>query len=150
MKKYLFLFFFLFTAVSLFSVSSAWADSRCGGKPGIQFWQDVRKGSPSHIVCNGSHPTSIIAIPDLSKHVNNLSFGANWNDRISSYETFNFPSTKGIRLYERANYALNQKTPPGFYITTYGNQYIPNVGIYWASLPDGMNDRISSLKMVSK
>lgn len=150
MKKNFSVFLLSLVVVSLFSVSSAWADSRCGGRPGIQVWQDDKKGGPSFTACKGSHPTSTIAYPNLSNVTTNLSFGANWNDRITSYETFNFPSNKGIRLYDRDNYQLNQTTPPGHYITTMGNQYIPNVNVYWASsIPGGMNDIISSFKLVS-
>ncbi len=59
-------------------------DWRCMYGPGMQVWQDAYKGGPSMILC-GFHAR----YNNISGRQDGLDYGANWNDRISSYEVFN-------------------------------------------------------------
>ena len=67
------------------------ADHRCFFGTGIQVWQDANKGGPTAIFC-GTHfgrYSSTNYWDNLSYNADQLSNGANWNDRISSFEIFN-------------------------------------------------------------
>lgn len=108
---------------------SASGDYRCFYGPGMQIWQDINKGGPSMILC-GNHGYW----DNLTDQVENLS-GANWNDRISSFEIFNTSAGRtphNWRLCTDANEG-------GICSATYQTSvYVSNVG-------STLNDRISSI-----
>jgi hypothetical protein len=87
---------------------SALADSRCGGGKGITVWQDANESGPSATWCANSNGQ--LNIPDLSAKTDNLSFGANWNNRISSWQTFNMTSGLISCLVQLTNYNYSDPT----------------------------------------
>ena len=109
------------------------ADSRCGGGKGITVWQDANQGGPSATWCANSN--GILDIPDLSQKTDNLLAGANWNDRISSWQTFNMTSSLISCLVQNVNYTYSDPTRNSR-IT--GNNTLSYVG-------DSANDQASSI-----
>jgi len=97
---------FLLAALSLVLATmiapvTAMADSRCNGGTGIQIWQDANLGGATTKFCANSN--SVIAVSPLSNETGGLFFFANWDNRISSYQTFN--NTSGWTcLYKNNNY----------------------------------------------
>lgn len=133
--------------VALFVVAQpAQADTRCNGNPGVQVWQDANKGGPSAIFCS---TLGNIYQADLSKNTAGLSWGANWNDRISSAQTFNFSTIKSLRFwpdkdFQDLGYGSDRT------VTMTGNTYVSCFCNYWGShYINGFNDRISSFRTVS-
>lgn len=122
-------------------------DPRCNGQRGVQVWENPNKGGGTTIFCGGIGVS--IRQPDLSTVTTGLGFLANWNNRISSYQTFNMSSTVGIRLYDYQDYVLNFTNPDRYYVTTMGNGYVSDLKAYWGSeIPLGMDDKTSSLKSI--
>jgi hypothetical protein len=117
-------------------VPSVFADSRCGGSAGVQVWQDGNNSGSSAVWCTSS---GSLSIPILGNKTDNLYLGANWNDRISSFQTFNQTSSGRLCLVQDNNYyyydATRNATAQGNYTSTY-------VG-------GGPNDQASSLLMRS-
>jgi hypothetical protein len=74
------------------------ADTRCSGGPGVQVYEDINFGGRSWIVCYYTFP-----IADFTSHTENLSGWDTWNDRISSYQTFNF-SNRQVTFWWDQNY----------------------------------------------
>jgi hypothetical protein len=113
---------------------AAFADSRCNGGRGLTVWQDGNQGGPSATWCANSNGVADIA--DLSTKTDNLFFGANWNDRISSWQTFNMTSTLITCLVQNTNYTYSDATRNSR-IT--GNNTITYVG-------NAANDQASSVR----
>ncbi|MES2210042.1 MAG: hypothetical protein V4515_07635 [Chloroflexota bacterium] len=90
------------------------ADSRCSGNPGFQVWENPNKGGGSAYGCGVGWYRS-----EFWNWYDNLFFGASWDDRISSYETFNFTG-HAVRFY-------NNGYKGGATLTTTGNEYISNL-----------------------
>jgi hypothetical protein len=108
------------------------ADSRCGGTPGIQTWENTGLSGRTVIWCTDDHRQ--IRVSDLTTHHENLFPFESWNDRISSVQTFNFPAGFAGCLYENVNYNPNG----GDMLKVIGNQTKTTIGT--------MNDRASSIK----
>ena len=124
------------------------ADARCSGWPGVQVWQDSNKGGPSMTLCMTSSKR-YIKVPKLSDRTDNLSFFANWDNRISSLETFNFGGHT-VRLYPEENYSDVGSSKR--YVTVSGIEYIPYIGVYWqGQMTDGhsFNDQASSIQTLN-
>lgn len=133
------------SALLLLAVSAVpvLADGRCSGRPGVQVWQDANKGGPSFVACWPSTGTGGIFYPRLSSVTYGLSFGANWNDRITSYETFNFTG-HSMTFYVDNSYS--SASYGGRVVTTSGNGYVSNLGNLYSTQPSGYSDVISSFK----
>lgn len=141
------LIFTILSAVLLLGVVAApasAADSRCGGKPGLQAWQDRNKNGPSVIFCS---VVGSIYVANLSNVTTNLQFFANWNDRISSVETFNFNSNfNRVTLWPDRDFKDNSEGPDHTIVIT-GNTSVHDLGAYWTSqYQGGFNDRVSSIR----
>ena len=119
----------------LVSTGVAFADSRCGGGKGIQVWQDANENGPSAQWCANSN--GVLDISDLSTKTDNLNFGANWNNRISSWQTFNMTSTLISCLVQLTNYQYSDATRNSR-IT--GNNTLDYVG-------NAANDQASSVRL---
>lgn len=131
-------------ALALAIVAPASADSRCNGRPGIQFWEHTSKGGASIQWCWPAIGTGGIFISNMGSYSNNLNFGATWNDRASSYETFNFTG-HSLRLYADASYS--SASVGGRVVDQSGNGYVSNMGNLWSSaLSNGFNDLVTSFK----
>jgi len=100
--------------------------------PGMQVWQDINKGGPSMIFCGNFGEWD-----NLSNEVASLDFGANWNDRISSWETFN-TGVGGPHAWKLCIGTNGGSTCTGYYTTSV---YVSNVGTTF-------NDKISSIEDV--
>ena len=112
------------------------ADHRCFFGTGIQVWQDASKGGPTAIFC-GTHfgrYNSNNYWDNLGKNADQLSYGANWNDRISSFEIFN-TGDGGTHYIKFCTDTSGQGTCSGYYTTSL---YVSYVG-------STLNDRISSI-----
>lgn len=109
--------------------TAVFADSRCNGSPGYDVWQDTNKGGPSARTCGTSSSTWR---PNYSDWTANLFFFANWNDRVSSVESFNFTNHKVV-FYRDPNYVY------GLLVLT-TSEYINDMNDWYA------NDRVSSSK----
>jgi hypothetical protein len=96
----------------------------------MQVWQNTNKGGPSMIFC-GNHGSW----NNLSNEVAGLDWGANWNDRISSFETFN-TSAAGPHAWRLCTNTSNSGTCTTWYTTSV---YVSNVG-------STFNDKISSIR----
>lgn len=103
------------------------ADSRCSGGYGMQGWQDSGQSGVSFIRCSSGGD-----IGTLTSVNDNLVIG-DWNDRISSWQTFN-AGTKKTCLFENAGYGYSNATHNSR-IT--GNNTISSMG--------AANDRPSSI-----
>lgn len=69
------------------------ADSRCSGYPGVQVWENPNKGGGNAFGCGvGWYRATFWTWTE------GLFWGATWDDRISSFETFNFTGHT-IRFY---------------------------------------------------
>jgi hypothetical protein len=79
-----------------------------------------------------------IRVSDLSTHQENLFFWENWTNRISSGQTFNFPSGFAVCLYDHTNY-----NPSGGDRVQWTNNFND-----WelTGSTASMNDRASSIK----
>jgi hypothetical protein len=73
-------------AVQLAASSGDW---RCFFGPGIQVWEDANKGGRSWIICG------LRNLDNLQDYAENLT-NDRWNDRITSYETFNSSAGIGV------------------------------------------------------
>lgn len=80
--------------------STALADTRCNGSPGYDVWQDTNKNGPSARTCGTS---SASWRPKYSDWTTNLFFFANWDNRVSSVQTFNF-TAHHVVFYRDNNY----------------------------------------------
>jgi hypothetical protein len=109
-------------------LTSSSGDWRCFYGPGIQVWEDVNKGGRTMILCGTRAYWS-----NLTNKREQLGL-SNWNDRVSSFETFNTSVgiTNAFRLCTDANNA-------GTCWLVVGSTYVANVGSTY-------NDRISSIK----
>ena len=113
--------------------------TKCGGTKGVDIWQDGNAGGPTMRLC-----WTFGGYANLSNQTTNLNWGANWNDRISSYQTFN-NAGHSFRFYADANFVST--SVGGRVVTTTGNQYVPFIGVYWEQqIPNGFNDRVTSIK----
>lgn len=90
------------------------ADSRCGGYPGVQVWENANKGGGTAYGCGVGWYRS-----EFWNWHDGLFWWASWDDRISSYESFNFTG-HAIRFY-------NNGYKGGATLTTTKNEYIPNL-----------------------
>jgi hypothetical protein len=61
------------------------ADARCSSQPGVEIHEDINQGGSHTLLCGNGYYNR-----DLSKLTDGLFFFANWDNRISSYEVFNF------------------------------------------------------------
>lgn len=115
---------------AMLTASPVAADGRCGGQRGIQVWADSGFSGSTTVWCQNN--TGGIAIPDLSTHHEGGQWWPqSWNDAISSFQTFNMPSTLPTCFYQNSNY--------GSTAWRYnGNQSIQFVGL-------DRNDQFSSL-----
>lgn len=115
------------------SVSPAMADSRCNGGPGVQTWENTYLSGRTVVWCADDHGQ--IRVSDLSTHHENLYFWENWDNRISSAQTFNFPSGFAACIYENINYNAGIG----------GDRKELKNNNTWNTL-GSMNDRTSSIK----
>lgn len=90
------------------------ADSRCSGNAGVQVWENPNKGGGNAFGCGVGWYRA-----EFWNWTSGLFWGATWNDRISSYETFNFTG-HAVRFY-------NNASKGGATLTTTGNEYISNL-----------------------
>lgn len=103
------------------------ADSRCSGGPGMQVWENSNYSGGTWIVCA---VTGNFSDADLTNNTSGLGFFANWNDRISSYQTFNTPAGVVTCFWKNFSYS-------GTWQRVAGNHNMAYVG-------NSMNDTISS------
>lgn len=111
------------------------ADHRCFFGTGIQVWQDANKGGPTAIFC-GTHIGSLTdssPYDNLSRLAEQLSWGANWNDRISSFEIFN-TGDGGTHLIHFCIDADGHNCTSSY-----------NSSVYVAYVGNTFNDKISSI-----
>lgn len=102
------------------------ADTRCSGSAGFQVYENINLGGRSALGCGVGWARSYFG--DWNT---NLNFWENWNDRISSYQTFNFTGHR-VRFWNDSNYS-------GSYLTTTNNDTVNSVDDYGL-----FNDRFSS------
>lgn len=129
------------------SAGPAVADDRCAGRAGIQFWEHSNKGGATIRFCwKGGTTITTLYASNMGNYTTNLNFGANWNDRASSLETFNMTGHT-IRLYADAGYS--SASVGGRVVDISGNEYVSYLGNFWsAALPSGFNDLVSSWKAI--
>ena len=72
-------------ALALSPGTASAADARCSGNAGVEIHEDINQGGSHTLLCNNGYYNR-----DLSKLTDGLFFFANWDNRISSYEVFNF------------------------------------------------------------
>lgn len=136
---------FLATLALLLAIApqAVLADSRCSNsRPGIQVWQDDHHGGPSMILCTSLYGPWT-GWPNLGNYTTNLNFFANWNDRITSVQTFNNAGHKFI-LYVDTNFSSASEN--GRTVTLVGNDNIANLGNFWSDpMRGGFNDVTSSI-----
>jgi len=145
MKKFIALF--AASALLFISVATASADAKCNGRPGVIFWQDVDFKGPSVTFCGGTPPAFAFNDGNLSNNTYNLNFGANWNDRISSYKLFNWPAGwASFKLYEHGNYnsqeagKIVETDPVGSW------EWVPNLSIFYGGT-GGFDNKASSFNV---
>jgi hypothetical protein len=109
-------------------LTSSLNDWRCFYGPGIQVWQDINKGGATMILCGTRGYWRNLG--NLGEQLN----GGNWNDRISSFETFN-TSVGGTHSFHLCNDANDSGTCTQYYS---GSVYVANVG-------STFNDKITSI-----
>lgn len=114
-------------AVGLVAAAPASADSRCGGARGYQAWQDSGLNGVSFIRC--------VNVSNLTTVDDNIAIG-DWNDRISSWQTFN-ASSNYTCVYENASY--------GWSVASRNSRILGNNTL--STLTSTANDRGSSVKM---
>lgn len=127
--------FSLFAATVLLfvSVATASADSRCGGRPGITFYDEENFGGAQKTYCGGYLPLWSFVDADMSPE--------GWSNRAGSLQTYNFPSDgSGIRLYDLKNYGANKLT------VTQNSDIAKLSDWYPGTYVDGFNNKISSFK----
>lgn len=90
------------------------ADTRCSGNPGVQVWENSGKGGRSAVMCGVGYNRG-----DFTSWGDNLNWWENWNDRISSYETFNFTGHK-VTFWAESGFK-------GQYLYTINNEYLSNL-----------------------
>ncbi len=112
-------------ALAVFSPPVLAADGRCNATAGYQVWEDVGLSGRTTIFCANS-------IYNLSNEGDGLGWLQSWNDRISSFQTFNMSSTRRTCFWFDAGYK------GGSYGVT-GNSTVLNVGSYY-------NDKFSSVR----
>jgi hypothetical protein len=140
MKKFVAFATALVVAVGILAASPApaSADSRCGGVMGIQLWENTFKGGKTIILCSANNYRDLSAYkvdPGCSL------LCATWNDRVSSYEVFNLSSLSKARFYYNKDF---NKGTTGWYITTTGSGYVPDLRVYYNG---GFNDQMSSISI---
>ncbi len=113
-------------ATVLGAPASVAADSRCEGQHGLQAWQDVGLNGVSFIRC--------VDVSDLKLVNDNIAIG-DWNDRISSWQTFDTLSTRYTCLFENTGYGYTVANRNSRIL---GNNTLLDVG-------STANDRASSL-----
>ncbi len=94
-------------------------DGRCFFGPGMQVWQDSGFSGPTLILCGNRAGYWNLNLGE------NLSFGATWNDRISSYQVFN---SNRLGLFWVQCYDNNYSGPCTGHI---GDSSVSYVGNYW-------------------
>lgn len=107
------------------------ADSRCSFGAGVSVYENINLGGSTAPGCSVGWYRA-----DFSQWTTNLGFFANWNDRISSYQTFNF-----------TGHTVKFWTDPsrnGSVIITTNNSTVNNVDDY-----GNFNDRFSSGQITS-
>ena len=115
------------------------SDARCpNGLAGIEVWQDINLTGPGAVWCVAPS-TGKYVINDLSTKTDNLGFFANWNDRITSYQTFNETSVGRACLVQDPNFNYRNAQANS---TAQGNKTINYVG-------DIPNDNASSLEVAN-
>lgn len=79
-------------------LASSSGDWRCFFGPGIQVWENANKGGRSWIICG------LRSLDNLQDYAENLT-NDRWNDRITSYETFNSSAGQGAswNVWEMCN-----------------------------------------------
>lgn len=119
----------LVLAVGAVTAPAVFADTRCSGGPGYDVWQDTNKGGPYARTCGTS---SASWRPRYSDWTANLFFFANWDNRVSSVQTFNFTGHKVV-FYRDNDYVY------GLLAIT-GDEYVADMNDWNA------NDAVSSSK----
>lgn len=114
---------------------AALADTRCSGSPGVEVFENINLGGRSALGCSVGW-----ARTDFSNWATNLGWFETWNDRISSYQVFNFYGHR-LRFWTAANYSGSVITTTG--TVPSGTETINNVDDYGT-----FNDRFSSGKIV--
>jgi hypothetical protein len=143
MRRIIALLTALVLSLSVVGPASADASSYCNGNPGVKVWQDANKGGPHGIFCWTMYGPWI-NYQNLANFNYNLNWGANWNDRISSYTTFNM---EGHTVTFYADAGWSSASVGGRVVQTSGNQHVPFIGVYWEQqIPGGFNDRVTSFK----
>lgn len=139
----------LLSVVLLFAVSAATvsADAKCNGRPGVIFFEhsnyNLNIAGASVTFCGGTPPAFAFSDADLSNNTYKLSFGANWNDRVSSLKVFNWPTGPArIIFYANKNFdGLSISVNP-----VGDSENLPNLSQYW-EYQGGFSDVISSFKV---
>ncbi len=100
------------------------ADPRCNGTPGYQVWEHSQMSGRAVIWC--------VNVRDFSQDGTNLNFSESWNDRISSFQTFNMVTSRRTCFWFAKDYQ-------GDSYGVWGNKTVLYVGDYY-------NDKFSSVK----
>jgi hypothetical protein len=112
--------------------STLGSDPRCGGGPGIQFWEDASLSGRTFGFCQNIFDGTSAYLRNLDNYGDNLFFWENWSDRITSFQTFNTGAGRRTCLYENPTYT-------GLKYTATGNVTVLNIG-------SSLNDKASSIK----
>ena len=112
----------------LIGTGTTLADGRCGGGPGVQVWENTYFSGGTWTIC--ANASGNFSDSDLSNNTSGLGFFANWNNRISSYQTFNTPAGVITCFFDGTGYTGSWQRVAGNYNMT---------------SPGTMNDRFSSL-----
>lgn len=113
----------------------AFADSRCGGRPGVQVWTNAYQDGDNTLFCAPSQNGFVSITPLADQHGGLLWPWDSWDNRISSFETFNMVSGSDYRSCFYTNNGFGgdvmKKGPNGLQNT----------------LSDTFDEEISSLKI---
>jgi hypothetical protein len=101
------------------------AADACDGNAGVNVFEDINYGGGQAYGCGVGWYRS-----DFQTWHDGLGFFASWDNRMSSYKTFNFTG-HAVRFYQNANKG-------GVYLTTTGTSNVSNLGNY------NRNDMFSS------
>lgn len=107
------------------------ADARCNFGVGVSVYENINKGGRTAVGCSVGWYRA-----NFSDWTAGLGAFESWNDRISSYETFNFTGHT-VKFWTGASKS-------GSVLTTTNNETVNNVDDYGA-----FNDRFSSGQIIS-
>lgn len=110
--------------------SVALADTRCSGNPGVEIHEDINQGGRSVLMCGYGWARS-----DFYQWRDNLWPWETWDNRVSSYEVFNFTG-RTVTFWVNPSYA-------GAWLQTNGtsHEYVDDLRTY------NRNDVFSSGKI---